>query len=314
MKYLITSESSDPAFNLALDEYFLTKSNEEFIILCINSTSVISGKHQCIHKEISTQFITENNIPVLRRITGGGTVFHDEGNLNYTFILNSESGKQVDFPKYTKPVLGFLKSAGIDADMHGSDIKVKGRKISGNAEHIHRNRVLHHGTLLFDASLDLLRNSLRKDRMMYETKAVASNPSPVINIIELKPEITDIYEFRSLMNEYLLHAFPSIQKYEPSEGDVGDINELAEKKYRTWEWNYGYGPEYFFNNSIRYGEADIRFRMHVREGIIRDMVLNDGSYHSPVLEKLKGVKHMPGDISAFLRSENMDNIDIFSFF
>jgi lipoate-protein ligase A len=314
VKYLITSESTDPSFNLALDEYFLTKRNDEFIILCINSTSVISGKHQCIHKEINTRFITENNIPVLRRITGGGTVFHDEGNLNYTFILNSESGKQVDFPKYTKPVLGFLKSAGINADMHGSDVKVNGRKISGNAEHIHRNRVLHHGTLLFDASLSFLKNCLSKDNSRYETKAVASNPSHVINISELKPEITDIYEFRSLMTEYLLHTFPSIQKYEPGEGETNDISELADKKYRTWEWNYAYGPDYFFSNSLRYGEADISFRMHVREGIIRDMVLNDGDYHSPVLKKLIGVKHMPEDISAFFQSEDMDNIDIFRFF
>ncbi|HLP73726.1 MAG TPA: lipoate--protein ligase [Bacteroidales bacterium] len=314
MMYLITSETSDPSLNLALDEFFLKKSNEEFIILCINSTSVISGKHQCVHKEINTGFISENRIPVLRRITGGGTVFHDAGNLNYTFILNSELGKQVDFPKYTKPVLGFLESIGVSPEMHGSDIKVNGRKISGNAEHIHRNRVLHHGTLLYDASLDILRNSLRKDPAGYETKAVASNPSPVMNIRLLKPEITDIHEFRSLMNEYFLQTFPAIQKYEPDARETVEIKDLADKKYRTWEWNYAYGPDYSFSNSIRYKGTEINFRMHVREGIIRDMVLNDGNYHWPAFEKLIGVKHMPEDIAGFLMAEGFNGIDVFGFF
>lgn len=311
--YLIISETKSPFFNLALDEFLLKKHNEEFIVLGINSASVVSGKHQCIHKETNTRFITENNIPVLRRISGGGTVFHDEGNLNYTFILNSESGKQVDFPKYTRPVLGFLESLGIKPVMLGSDIKVNGKKISGNAEHIHRNRVLHHGTLLFDASLSFLGNCMRKDISGYETKAVSSNPSQVMNIRELKPDIKDIYEFRSLMTEYFLGTIPSIKTYEPGSTETGEISDLAGTKYRTWEWNYAYGPEYSLSNSFGYNGRKAGFRMYVREGIIRDIILT-GHNDLKAFLGLKGIKHMPDNLKEFFQSAGMGEIDVFDFF
>ena len=153
--------------------------------MAINDPSVIIGKHQAAHREVNTKFVTENKIPVIRRISGGGTVFHDQGNLNFTFIRQSEEGKQVDFRKYTRPVIDFLVSLGIDAKFEGkNDIKVDGLKISGNAEHVHRNRVLHHGTLLFSSSIDMLRNSIRTDKSCYTTRAVGSNPSSVMNLSE----------------------------------------------------------------------------------------------------------------------------------
>ena len=145
-------ESTDPYFNLAVDEYLLKNRKEDFLILGINDTSVIIGKHQVAHRESATKFVTQNNIPVIRRISGGGTVYHDNGNLNFSFILKSEQGKQVDFRKYTLPVISFLASLGVDAKFEGkNDLKVNGLKISGNAEHVYHDRVLHHGTLLFNS-------------------------------------------------------------------------------------------------------------------------------------------------------------------
>ena len=179
----INPDTTDPFFNLAIEELLLKSYNEEYLLLYVNSPSVIIGKHQSGHREVNTRFVYENQIPVIRRISGGGTVFHDSGNLNFCFILRSEQGKQVDFRKYTQPVIDFLASIGVNASFEAkNDLKVDGLKISGNAEHIHGDRVLHHGTLLFSTSLDMLRKSIRKDPSNYISRAVVSNPSPVTNL------------------------------------------------------------------------------------------------------------------------------------
>ena len=149
-------------------------------------------------------------------------MFHDKGNLNFTFIRQSETGKQVDFRKYTQPVIDFLLSLGVEAKFEGkNDLKVGGFKISGNAEHVHRNRVLHHGTLLLNTSLDMLRNSLRKDTSCYTTRAVESNHSSVMNLNEKLNSFRDIYEFRSEMMNYFLQNMANavIYKLSPSETD-----------------------------------------------------------------------------------------------
>ncbi len=151
--------STDPFFNLAVEEYLLRNRTEDFLVLGINDPSVIIGKHQVAHREADTKFVMENNIPVIRRISGGGTVYHDFGNVNFSFILNSARGTQVDFRKYTLPVIEFLASLKVNAELEGkNDLKVNGLKISGNAEHVYRERVLHHGTLLFNADLGKLGN------------------------------------------------------------------------------------------------------------------------------------------------------------
>jgi len=166
--YCLTLQSSEPYLYLATEEYLLKNTGEEFCILAVNSPSVIIGKHQSPHREVNTEYVEKHNIPLIRRISGGGTVFHDEGNLNFSFIRNCEPGHQVDFRLHTKPVIDFLSSLGIDAKFEGkNDLKVNGLKISGNAEHVHRNRVLHHGTLLFSSDMEMLRSSLRKDTSCY---------------------------------------------------------------------------------------------------------------------------------------------------
>jgi lipoate---protein ligase len=315
--FCITMDSHDPFFNLAVEELLLKNSKEDYFILGINHPSLIIGKHQAAHREVDTKFITENNIPVIRRISGGGAVFHDPGNLNFTFIRQSEPGKQVDFRKYTQPVISFLSSCGIEARFEGkNDLKVNGLKISGNAEHVHRNKVLHHGTLLFSTSLEMLKNSLRRDTSCYITRAVGSNPSSVTNLKDRLRMFSDIYEFRSEMMNYFMHNFPETETYELSQVDRKEAESLAVTKYKTWEWNWAYGPEYQFINKFESGDQQIFCRLYVKDGTIRECILEGSSLLAAAAKKLIGCRHMVPDMLKVFEDENvlLDEKQIYNFF
>ncbi|HEX2967609.1 MAG TPA: lipoate--protein ligase [Bacteroidales bacterium] len=310
--HLIISDSDKPFHNLAAEEFFLKQQPEEYILLSINDTSVVSGKHQCIHREVNSLYLYENNIPVLRRISGGGTVFHDKGNVNYCFIRNCESGKQVDFRRYTQPVIAFLHELGVDAVLDGSDIKVNGFKISGNAEHVYRNRVLHHGTLLWNASLERLRGSIRTDTSAYRTRAVASRPSPVTNLSSLLKSNYSAEQLRNNMAEYFSKTMKGLRFHNiPVEENI-EIEKLS-SKYKTWEWNYAYGPEYEFLNALVIGGKNVNCSLFVREGLIHECNIDSSSLEG-VAEKLKGKRHMPSVIQEILEQSQINEIDYSVFF
>ncbi|HEX2920088.1 MAG TPA: lipoate--protein ligase [Bacteroidales bacterium] len=303
--------SHDPCLNLAFEEILLTKSNEEFIILGINNTSVISGKHQCIHREIETMYIWENKIPVIRRITGGGTVFHDPGNLNYTFILDCETGKQINFALYTKPVIEFLNSVGIKATLQGSDITAGGFKISGNAEHVYHNRVLHHGTILFNASLDSLSKCLRKDASYYNTRAIPSKPSPVKNLSEITSAFSHIEQFRETMLNYIMRLYKNASQFEPNENFENDAKKLIKEKYGSWDWNYAYGPEYVIDKQLSNG---LRLYLAVDQGIIKEIKVEGDIVLDRSINRLIGVRHMPEDLIRLLEVVDLYPLNAFDFF
>jgi len=315
--FCINLDTTDPFFNLAIEEFLLKSSKEEYLILYVNNPSVIIGKHQSGHMEADTKFVNENQIPVIRRISGGGTVFHDNGNLNFSFIRQSESGKQVDFRKYTQPVIDFLLLMGVDARFEGkNDIKVDGLKISGNAEHIHGNRVLHHGTLLFSTSLEMLRNSLRKDQSRYTSRAVVSNPASVVNLKEKINCFQDINEFRSEMLNYFLKNFSDNVPYNLSEAEILQAESIAASKYKTWEWNWAYGPEYTFKNTFKINNALQSCRLVIKDGIIQESNIEGGDQIRNTSKKLIGCRHMVNDLLEVFRKGNifLTKKDIFNFF
>ncbi len=309
--------SGDPFFNLAADEFLLRNSPGEYFILSINERSLIIGKHQLPHRETNTRFVTENEIPVIRRISGGGTVFHDPGNLNFSFILNSTEGRQIDFRKYTRPVISFLASLGIDARFEGkSDLKVGGLKISGNAEYVFRNRVLHHGTLLFSADLDFMRNSIRKDTSVYGSGAVASNPSPVTNLEGMLKNVAGTEHFRDLMLEWFLRNYPGAAVSNLSETEKGRIAGLAENRYKTWDWNYACGPPYVFRNCFMFENRQVTCELSVKDGIIDECRITGHSGLEEACRNLPGCRHMVKDIRQILDKENSfcPGFDIFNLF
>jgi lipoate-protein ligase A len=315
--YCINLESEDPFFNLAVEEFLLKQNAEDYLILGINSPSVIIGKHQVANREVNTKFVSENDIPVIRRISGGGTVFHDDGNINFAFIRQSESGKQVDFRKYTKPVIDFLLTLGVEAKFEGkSDLKVGGLKISGNAEHVHRNRVLHHGTLLFNTSMDRLGNSIRKDKSCYISRGVESNPASVINLQQILNSFQDIYEFRSVMMNYMLNNLPDMIPYQLSQSESEQAELLASSKYKTWEWNWAYGPDYHFNKQFEIDGKPLMCYMIVRDGIIVECKIEGSVEISSISEKLKGCRHMVNDLMKVFKGEisSVSAPDVYKFF
>ncbi len=321
--YLISHDSADPYFNLAVDEFLLRNSQDEYLILSVNSASVVTGKHQVAHMESDTRFMYVNGIPLIRRISGGGTVFHDPGNLNFSFISNSVPGKQIDFRKYTSPVIAFLSSLGVDARFEGkNDIRTDGLKISGNAEHVFRNRVLHHGTLLFDADLTRMKMALRKDQSAYNTRAVRSSPSAVVNLREVMAGKSgspgDISQFRELMTDWFINNIKGTRQSFISSDDRMEIEMLALSKYRRWDWNYAYGPAYELEKTIILEGGILGVKLSVNEGIITACQVEGPVrlLNEKLCEKVKGCRHMPEDLIEVLGKEDIfkDGLDVFEFF
>jgi lipoate---protein ligase len=314
--YIICSDSQQPFFNLAAEEYYMQNRKEDFVILSINKACVVIGKHQVVHREVNAKYIEEKNIPVLRRISGGGAVYHDSGNLNFAFIRHSEPGKQIDFKLYTEPVIAFLNSLGVNA-VFGSknEITVDGLKVSGNAEHVFRERVLHHGTLLYDASLDDLSRSLNEKSERYSTRAVDSKRTKVANLKGKLQNIDGIDEFMESLCKFLRQKTGSHAYIMPAD-EKTNIQSLADSKYKTWEWNYGYGPQYSFNNWFEVDGKAYRCRLVVKDGIIWECNF-EGSDEMKIAGKLLiGCRHMYKDLLKKFRIENIPVTDeeVYKFF
>ncbi len=264
--------SSDAYFNLATEEYLLKEFSEDFFTLWRNEPSIIVGKHQNALAEINVDFVRENNIKVVRRLSGGGTVFHDLGNLNFTFIVSGESNQLVDFHKYTQPILDVLRKLGVDARFEGrNDLTINGMKFSGNAEHVYRNRILHHGTLLFSSVITDLSSALNVDPLKFTDKAVKSVRSRVTNISEHLTDPLDIMSFKDMIMNHIMEMVPDARQYSLTETDLAGIQKLCDEKYSTWDWNFGYSPKYNLQRFVKTAGGKIEFDLNVVNGIIDEI-------------------------------------------
>jgi len=291
----INQSNTDPYFNLAAEEYFLKNFQEDFFMVWRSKPSVVVGKHQNALAEINHEFVRENQIPVARRLSGGGTVFHDPGNVNFTFIRNVTNISEISFKVFTVPVIEALKKLGVDAYTTGrNDLLIDGKKISGNAEHVHKNRVLHHGTLLFDSQLDALKGSLKADFSRYEDKAVQSNRSEVTNIANYISKPISVEEFTNFLFAEISQSFSEIKIFQTTQEDSQAILKLTTKKYQTWDWIFGYSPKYRFTNKLETENGEIRISFLVEKGmLVEASILGDiqDDFRKWIETNLVGCRH-----------------------
>ncbi len=301
---------TDPYLNLATEEYLLKEFKEDIFSLWQNSPSIIVGKHQNALAEINIDFVKENNLKVVRRLSGGGTVFHDLGNLNFTFLMNGKSDQLVDFHKYTVPILEVLLKLGIDAKFEGrNDLTIAGKKFSGNAEHVYRNRILHHGTLLFSSVMTDLSAALNVDPLKFQDKAVKSVRSRVTNISDHLLQPINLFDFKDMLMKHVMQMYPEAELYELTDIDKLNISNLAETKYSTWEWNFGYSPKYNLQRFIKTEGGKIEFDLDVENGIIKDIKIFGDFFNTKDVSEvellLKGCKHSPDAVKERLLGVNI---------
>ncbi len=295
----------DPWFNIAAEEYLLKQFNKEIIMLWRSNPSIIVGKHQNTLAEINLEYVRKNEIPVVRRLSGGGTVFHDPGNINFTFIKKADKENLVNFRGHTQPVIDFLQSLGVDARFEGkNDLRVNGLKISGNAEHIHKEKVLHHGTLLFDSDLGKLNEAIKAKEQNFESKAVKSLRSRVTNISRFLQTPLSREDFMEKLESYFFQHYPFLEKYDFRADDIRAINRIKEEKYIKWEWNFGWSPVYTFKNRIKFREKVLSLEMKVNKGkieFVSIIVSNDKlADNDPFISGLKDIQHKPEEIEKLL--------------
>lgn len=269
---LIDARTLDPDHNLALEEYVFTSMprDKEYLILWQNDNAVIIGRHQNTLAEIDESYVQQKGIRVVRRMSGGGAVYHDLGNLNFSFIVDA-AGSQVDLERFCLRIAVALGKLGLDARLDGrNDILAEGCKISGNAQYMKEGRVMHHGTLLFDSDLSVLSKALKPDPEKIKAKGVKSVRSRVANIRSLLKQDMTLQEFRDHLARYLLGG--EGVRYELTEQDLAAIEDIRRVRYGTWEWNYGASPSCDVQRSARIeGVGTVRAHMQLERGCIADV-------------------------------------------
>jgi lipoate---protein ligase len=275
--HIIINNYKDIYLNLALEEYLLRNRIEDICMLWQSEEAVVAGKHQNIMAEVNHAFIKKEKILPARRISGGGTVVHGEGNLNYTFIMNGEAGRLINFPFFITPVVEFLETLGISAKIgKRNDIVIDGIKISGNAEHVYRNRVLHHGTLLFNADIDRTVECLKVKPGQYNDKAVQSYHSEIGNISEFLTNNISFDEFVLKLNGFLLSHFKGATVYDLTTREWSEVRRLKESKYATPEWIFGYSPPFEANCTLHLPEGEAELVIKVTKNKIESLSTSAG--------------------------------------
>ena len=309
---IIRSNTSNPAFNLATEEFLMNHKQDNWFYLYINDPSIIVGKFQNSLAEINVEYVNKNNIIVIRRMSGGGAVFHDPGNLNFTFIMTDQQDKTVDFRKYTQPILDVLRSLDVDAKFEGrNDMTIKGKKFSGNAKLYYNDKVLQHGTLLFNSTLPNLTQALKLNPLKYRDKSVKSISSRVTNISEHLTNDITLEEFESRIIKHVSNMYDDSKVYELTDSDIEAINQLVEEKYGTWDWNFGHSPEYNFQKGIKTDGGHVEVNLDVKKGEIKNVKIFGDFFSTQGVSELEklliGTPHEQEKIKELLTTVGLEN-------
>lgn len=304
----IKNDSLDPRFNLALEEYVIKEMDptKDYLILWQNAPSVIIGRNQNTLEEINREYVEKHGINVVRRLSGGGAVYHDLGNLNYTFVTTSNDEIRNNFRRFTEPVIKALARLGVKAEHTGrNDITIDGKKFSGNAQYYYQDRVLHHGTILFDSDLDRVQEVLTVRADKIASKGVKSVRSRVTNVVDYLPERISIKEFQELLEKLLLEERTGEKPvYRLTEKDLERVHQLREALYATWEWNYGKSPKFNMKKGARFAGGYVEVLLDVDKGLVASCRIHGDFFGkrevAELEERLTGLRHEPESIREFL--------------
>lgn len=265
------SNTLDPTYNIATEYYLFHQYKQPVFYLWINGPSIVVGKHQNTIEEINAKFVKENDIEVCRRVSGGGTVYHDEGNLNYTIISNDEQRK-IDYETFSRPIINALENMGVHASSNSrSSIMVDGFKICGHAQYINKKRTMHHGCLLFDSDLTVLEKALIVSKDKIKSKGVKSVRAQVKNISEFLDKETTMDDFKTFIKDSIMEAYGHIEEVIFSEEDHEAIESLRKEKFTGWDWVYGKSPPFNLKRKRILSEGDFEARLSIKHGCINDV-------------------------------------------
>lgn len=307
----IINSSTDPYFNLALEEYTVMSMPDQssYFILWQNQPTVVVGKNQNTIEEINKAFIAEKGIKVVRRMSGGGAVYHDGGNLNFTFVVN-ENRDFSNFSKFTRPVIKALQRIGIEAENNGrNDITIEGKKFSGNAQFRYHNRLLHHGTILFDSCIEDMVEALNVSEMKISSKGIKSVRSRVTNIKEHLSSPVTIQEFKKILTETVLAEEEEQMAYPLTDKDIQTVNDLRNNKYATWDWVYGTSPMFNIRRTGKFEWGNVDVRLEVRKGIISGCRIFGDYFAQREIAELEnviiGVSYRREDVKGLMKKINI---------
>lgn len=278
MKFIDNKGITDPTVNLALEEYVLNNFGEDdtYLLFYINEPSIIIGRNQNTIEEINTKYVEENNIKVVRRLSGGGAVYHDEGNLNFSFITKDDGDSFHNFEKFTKPVVEALNQIGVPAKLVGrNDLLVEGRKFSGNAQYATKGRMFSHGTIMFDSEIEHVVAALNVSSEKIKSHGIKSIRSRVANISEFLDEKISMEQFKELLLRYIFNVddVKDVPRYELTEEDWEEIYKLSNERYKKWEWNFGKSPAFNIRHSHKFDSGLLDVRLDVKKGIIENCTI-----------------------------------------
>ncbi len=281
--YYIESSKTDPYWNLALEQYVFDELGREqdCFMLWQNDKTIVVGKHQNTIEEIDPEYVKRQGIRVARRLSGGGAVYHDLGNINFTFVSNNRDGNAFEFSTFCRPVADALRQIGVPAEINGrNDMTIQGQKFSGNAQYRKHGRIMHHGTLLFDSDLEEVGRALQVKPDKVESKGLKSVRSRVTNIRPyVKDPAVSVSDFWNILRDYMFRSYP-MEPYSLTEDDIRAVDALRDTVYSRWEWIYGTSPDYSIRKERRVeGCGMIQVYMEVEGGKIRQIAFR-GDYFS----------------------------------
>ena len=314
MIFIDNEGNTNPKLNLALEEYALRNfdSSTDYLLFYINEPSIIIGRNQNTLEEINKDYIDANGIHVVRRVSGGGAVYHDLGNLNFSFITNHDGKSISNFKKFTAPVIRVLNAMGVTAELKGrNDIQVDEKKISGTAQFSTGKRMISHGTLLFDTDMSEVAKALQVKMSKIQSKGHKSVRSRVANISEFLKTPISMGDFKNQLLNGLYEASEPFEIHKLTEDEWKAVHQLKAEKYDQWDWNYGRSPKFNIQRNKRFSIGEIDLRIFVEKGLISEFkIFGDFFGRQPVTDLedlLIGVPYDKNEISNALENVSIEN-------